>query len=291
LLAPAAPNAVTTPPATPSDAPLPAEALLDAARDRPGRGRAGLCNPGRFPDPPLGLPRSAAPFWALGGHAALVPAAAQWLAAASGAVVHGHLFARRAVEFAGGGAVGPGALPAVPAWRDESPADFLRNLVWAGGGRPQAFLFGPADRLRFVEEMARDPNGRLRIIAGAWALGLFRAPRQGPRDALRRAIVLARIEGACLARLAAAGVRASVEITELDAALADPGALMARLAAEIAPAAPAAPLPATAPDAPTRRAFAGFLARLRDGGAPLRPALRALARTEPDPDPDDRSPR
>ncbi|MGA1634313.1 MAG: beta-1,6-N-acetylglucosaminyltransferase [Gemmobacter sp.] len=169
-------------PAPPADGRL--EALLAAADLRRAEGRAGLAAPGRFADR-SGRAPTARPYGVFCG----LDAEAQRVAAGAGLVLHGHLFDPAGAAFAGGGMTGPGALPAAPFWRDYAPADFLRNLIWAGREGAQAFLLRAADAGAIGPILAHDANARglvvLRGLPGEEALcAALRAP------AARHAIAL-----------------------------------------------------------------------------------------------------
>jgi hypothetical protein len=161
------------------------EARLVAADLRRAEGRAGLAAPGRFADRSRAAPtaRSYGVFCGL-------EAEAGQLAAVAGLTLHGHLFAPGGAAFAGGGATGPGALPAAPFWRDYAPADFLRNLIWAGRDRAQAFLLRPEDAGKIAPFLARDPNARgLIVLRGAPAEGVLAGALRAPGARHRICIV------------------------------------------------------------------------------------------------------
>ena len=68
-----------------------------------------------------------------------------WLAKATGARVHGHLFAPDRVQYADGHQTIHGALSDSAVARDYNPGAFLSNLIWNTRGERQCFQFGPGD--------------------------------------------------------------------------------------------------------------------------------------------------
>merc|ERR1711969_519363 len=86
---------------------------------------------------------TAAPYGVLEGFAEIHEGFEGWFAAASGATVHGHLFAPEGAEFEGGARLWRGAMSNTAALRDHDARRFLTNLIWNGRGARQVFQFGP----------------------------------------------------------------------------------------------------------------------------------------------------
>jgi hypothetical protein len=242
-----------------------ADPALEAMSARRLAGRPGLLAMGRFPDAAVAEPPTAAPYAVLHGLADLVPPLRDWLTKAAGVRVHGHLFAPDRVEFDGDAPVFAGGLSDSAVPRDHDPQAFLRNLVWATRGEPQVMLFGPRDVQEILPVIARDPNARMRVVTGAWAIGLWQ--RGVGAEAVRReAAELQRAEEAMLAILKAPGVTANVRVWSLGAALADPGAMLDDVLAAV-PAGPlAADEPPPWPALADLAGFEAFVSDLRDRG-------------------------
>ncbi len=242
-----------------------ADPALEAMSARRLAGRPGLLAMGRYPDAAVAEPPTAAPYAVLHGLADLVPDLRGWLATAAGVRVHGHLFAPDRVQFDGDVPVFAGGLSDSAALRDHDPQAFLRNLVWATRGEPQVLLFGPRDVQDILPVIARDPNARVRVVTGVWAIGLWQ--RGTGAEAVRHeAAGLQRAEEAMLAILKAPGIKADVRVRSLGAALANPAALLDDVLAAV----PEGPLAADEPQAwPALADLAGFeafVSDLRDRG-------------------------
>ena len=203
-------------------------AIKDAHRLR-REGRVGLRSMGRLPDPHLGLPTTARPYGLFWGVEAALAGFDDWLAqmvradgvapsglAVQGVGLHGRLFAPGGAVFAGGGDVGPGALPAAAALRDHAPIDFLSNLIWATRDAPQIFHATAEDGARVAAAVAADPHARGVVVTGTG------------RDAQARAA-----EAAGLAALRAPDARHGLIILTLAEFLADPQRHIARALADI----------------------------------------------------------
>jgi hypothetical protein len=242
-----------------------ADPALAAMSARRLAGRPGLLAMGRYPDAAVAEPPTAAPYAVLHGLAALVPDLGDWLAEAAGARIHGNLFAPDRVQFAGDATVYAGGLSESAALRDYDPQAFLRNLVWATRGEPQAFLFGPLDMQAILSVIARDPNARVRVVTGTWAIGLWQSGA-GLDQVRGEAADLQRVETEMLAILMAPGLAADVRVWSLGEALADPGAMLD----DVLKAVPHGPLAAEQPQPLPRLAdlagFEGFVGGLRDRG-------------------------
>ena len=89
--------------------------------------------------------------------------------------VHGHLFARDRVHFEGDQKTFSGALSDCAKIRDYNGRMFLRGMIWNTRGERQCFIFGPRDEQYISWDVARDPNAQISVVAGAWAVPLFRS--------------------------------------------------------------------------------------------------------------------
>ena len=229
-------------------------------------GRPGLYMQSRFPIRDRENGKTSAPYAVLQGFAEIFPEFEPWLAARIDADVHGHLFARHGVEFAGRGAIGPGALSDSAALRDLDPRSFVANLIRISR-QMQVWQYSPRDTQLLNWFMATDPNARIFVVTGAWALPLLHSDM--PFDDIRRvAAVLQRIELAQMKTLRSVWVKARIQIWDLGDFCARPagvlGAVLRDLGAD----------PAAASELPRMRDMASmgrFLQRLRNAG--LRPQL------------------
>ncbi|MDO5703774.1 MAG: glycosyl transferase, partial [Paracoccus sp. (in: a-proteobacteria)] len=196
----------------------------------------------RFPRKDRENGKTSARYAVFQGFSDLFPDFEDWLAARISADVHGHLFSRDNVEFAGRPAVGPGGFPDSPAFRDHDPKGFLSSLIRISP-RMQVFQHGPRDSQDLNWFMATDPNARLFIITGAWAAALIASTM--PFDDIRRAAArFQRAEQAQLQILRSVWVKARVGIWDLAAFAADPAPVLDSILRQIDPAAAAAlPLP------------------------------------------------
>ncbi|MGR3463905.1 DUF5927 domain-containing protein [Limimaricola sp.] len=251
----------------PAGAAEPAPARIDRvfaeATERRVRGRPGLYMQGRMPHEGWENGFSAAPYGVLEGFAELHEDFAAWFARASGAVVHGHLFAPEGAEFAGAGPVWRGGLSAAPALRDHDARRFLTNLIWNGRGERQVFQFGPRDSQHVSWDIAKDPNARIGVITGAWAVPLFASglPVARLRD---RAAELQKIEADHLAALRSPHAKARVHIWTLAEFLEAPAEALALMLSDIAPGRDG-PAPAPPPLVPLD-GFGRFLQEMRNLG-------------------------
>ena len=145
------------------------------ASDRRNRGRRGLYMQSRFPRKGWENGVTVAPYSVFQGFNEIFENFEPWLAKATGARVHGHLFDPNRVAFADGQNEFDGALYGSPLSRDYNPSAFLKNLIWNTRGERQCFQFGPADTQTIHEEIVRDPNAHVSVISGAWIVPLFRS--------------------------------------------------------------------------------------------------------------------
>lgn len=185
--------------------------LYARAAQRRAEGRAGLVMQSRFPRRDWEFDLTAGPYAVFEGFAELHDDFEPWLAAATGARVHGHLFAPHKAEFEGRLPVFAGGLSDNATLRDYNPETFLRNLIWNTRGEVQGFQYGPADTQDIVPFIASDRNARISVISGAWAVPLYRS---GGTFATLRATAarLQRIEAEHLRILRSTWVKARVSI-------------------------------------------------------------------------------
>ena len=188
--------------------------LFAKAVERRTRGRAGLYMQSRFPREHFENGKTCAPYSVFHGFSDLFEDFDQWLSKAIGARVHGHVFAPKRVEFAGGESIYNGALPDSAALRDYNPRMFLTNLIWATRGERQCFQFSPRDNQAVNWFIATDPNAQISVVTGAWAVPLFRANRNFS-DIRKEAARLQRIEQDHLDVLRSIWTKARVRIWTL----------------------------------------------------------------------------
>ena len=149
--------------------------IFAKAVERRTRGRPGLYMQSRFPNEDWENGVTAAPYSVFQGFAELFENFEPWLARATGARVHGHLFAPDKVHYADGRDTIHGALSSSATARDYNPAAFLTNLIWNTRGERQCFQFGPADTQAINWRMAKDHNAQVSVISGAWSVPLFKS--------------------------------------------------------------------------------------------------------------------
>ena len=236
------------------------------------RGRPGLYMVSRFPRPGLENGKTAEPYSVFLGFAELFTEFEDWLAAVTGARVHGHLYAPNKAEFAGREKVFAGGLSDSASLRDYNPRAFLTNLLWATRGERQCFQFGPADSqgrdFELLHFMASDPNAQISVISGAWALPLFRSGK--PVAQLRaQAARLQRTETRMLEILRGRAAHARIRIWTLAEFLENPAEPLHRVFDEIAPHQQARLI--TMPDLVDMRGFGDFVQGLRNEG--MQPVL------------------
>jgi len=185
--------------------------LFAKAVGRRVHGRPGLYMQSRFPRVGRENGVTAAPFSMFQGFSEVFEDFETWLAKATGARVHGRLFAPDRAHFAGGHAIMNGALSDNATLRDHNPHGFLTNLIWNTRGERQCFQFCPLDNQKITAHVARDPNAQISVISGAWAVPLFRS-RGRFADLRRKAARMQKIESKQLTRLRSAPVKARVRI-------------------------------------------------------------------------------
>jgi len=185
--------------------------IFAKAVDRRTRGRAGLYMHSRFPNHGWENGTTSGQYSVLQGFSDLFEDFEGWFAKATGANVHGHLFAADRVEYAKDQTVINGALSDSAEIRDYNPRAFLTSLIWNTRGERQCFQFGPADNQELGWFIAQDPNAQISVISGAWAVPLFRSNRNF-HDLRKEAAKLQRIESEFLDVLRSPHAKARIRI-------------------------------------------------------------------------------
>ncbi|MHA6264339.1 DUF5927 domain-containing protein [Arenibacterium sp. CAU 1754] len=185
--------------------------IFAKAVERRTRGRPGLYMQSRMPRQGYENGITSNPYSVFQGFTELFDDFETWLSKATGARVHGHLFAPDRAEFAGGQTLINGALSDSAEKRDYAPDFFLTSLIWNTRGERQCFQFGPADNQKVNWLIARDPNAQVSVISGAWAVPLFRSNRNFA-DLRKEAAVLQRIESEHLKVLRSTHANARIRI-------------------------------------------------------------------------------
>ncbi|WIV50737.1 beta-1,6-N-acetylglucosaminyltransferase [Marivivens sp. LCG002] len=188
--------------------------IFARAVERRTRGRPGLYMQSRFPNENWENGVTCAEYSVFEGFTELFEDFENWLAKATGARVHGHLFAPDRVEFEGGQTTFTGALSDSAAVRDYNPRMFLRSLIWNTRGERQIFQFGPLDIQDVSWDIARDANAQISIITGAWAVPLFQTNRNFA-DLRTEAALLQKIENEHLTALRSIHAKAKIRIWTL----------------------------------------------------------------------------
>ena len=178
------------------------------------RGRSGLVMAGRYPKKGFENGITAAPYAVFHGFSDVFTAFPEWMGKVSGSRTHGHLFARRCVEFHCDQSGYAGAISDSAKLRDYESVSFLRNLIWNTRGEHQSFLFSPRDKQSICSTLASDRNANISVISGAWALPLLHSGRR--TDQVRRiAARLQKREAAFLELLHARDARCRARIWTL----------------------------------------------------------------------------
>ncbi|RFP91237.1 glycosyl transferase [Rhodobacteraceae bacterium 63075] len=185
--------------------------IFAKAVDRRTRGRAGLYMHSRFPNHGWENGTTSGQYSVLQGFSDLFEDFESWFAKATGANVHGHLFAADRVEYAKDQSVINGALSDSAEIRDYNPRAFLTSLIWNTRGERQCFQFGPADNQELGWFIAQDPNAQISVISGAWAVPLFRSNRNF-HELRKEAAKLQRIESEFLDVLRSPHAKARIRI-------------------------------------------------------------------------------
>lgn len=208
--------------------------LFAKAVERRTKGRAGLYMQSRYPNENWENGRTAAPYSVFGGFADLFENYEIWLGKATGARVHGHLFAPDRVEFAGGEKVYNGAMGDSALIRDYSPSSFLTNLIWNTRGERQCFQFGPDDNQSVTKFVMGDANAQISVISGAWAIPLFHS-NQNFSEIRKEAARLQKIEAEFLNALRSPWVKARVRTWSLAEFVENPMEPLQTIVDEISP--------------------------------------------------------
>jgi len=189
--------------------------IFARARQQRTHGRDGLIMQSRFPRGEIwGLSRTCAPYSVYEGFSDIFTNFETWLEKRTGTRVHGHLFHKDEVKFSGGVKIYNGCLSNSAKMRDYNAVDFLANLIWNTQGEHQSFQFGPDDRQHITQFLASDPNARISIVTGAWAVPLFHSNLNFSK--IRKlAAKFQRVEVAHLEALKAHSVRARVQMWSL----------------------------------------------------------------------------
>ena len=149
--------------------------VFSRATDVRTLGRPGLYMQSRFPHKQWDDGVTCAPYTVFEGFTDIFEDWEDWLSKNTGARVHGHLFAENWVQFAGRESTFAGALSDSAQMRDYNSRAFLTNLIWNTRGEHSCFQFGPWDSQFIHWDLATDPNAKIYIITGAWALQHFRS--------------------------------------------------------------------------------------------------------------------
>ncbi len=149
--------------------------IFAKAVERRTLGRKGLFMQGRFPDEYWANGLTSSQYSIFEGFTELFEDFEPWLARATNARVHGHLYAPEGAEFDGRGDTYAGAMSKSVQMRDYNARMFLTNLIWNTRGERQCFQFGPRDSQYISWDVAKDPNARISVISGAWAVPLFQS--------------------------------------------------------------------------------------------------------------------
>lgn len=185
--------------------------IFSKAVERRTKGRSGLYMQSRFPRMGFENGLTGSPYAIFEGFTEVFEDFEPWLERTIGGRVHGHLYAKDRVEFAGGQRDFSGALTDSPVLRDYDPRAFLTNLIWSTRGERQSFQFGPADNQTISWDVTKDPNAYISVISGAWAVPLYRSSRNFT-EIRREAARLQKIESDHLDILQSGYSRARVRI-------------------------------------------------------------------------------
>ncbi len=196
--------------------------IFARANTQRAQGRDGLRMQSRYPHSGHGaLPRTCAPYTVYEGFSDLFSNFETWLEKRTGTRVHGHLFAKNKVMFAGRSEIYNGCLSNSAKLRDYNPEKFLANLIWNTQGEHQCLQFGPADKQEIGGFIGNDPNARVFIITGAWAVPLFHSGMNFPKIR-RHAARYQAIEAGHANWLKDHGIRARVKVWTLAEFVEDP---------------------------------------------------------------------
>ncbi|MGR3490885.1 MAG: DUF5927 domain-containing protein, partial [Shimia sp.] len=144
-----------------------------------------------------------------------------------------------------------------------NPRGFLTNLLWNTRGEHQVFQFGPWDNQHIHWDLARDPNARITVITGAWALQHFRSNADFI-DIRRDAAWRQKIEAEHLDALRSPWAKAKVRILTMTEFMEAPMEHLQNIIDEIAPQAERRVT--EAPRMYQMKGFGRFLQSLRNEG-------------------------
>lgn len=260
------PRPVQTHPSAAEPQPERMDRIISQVVTRRSLGRPGLYMQSRFPKKDSENGKTAAPYAVLQGFTDIFPGFEEWLASCVDADVHGHLLAVDSVEFAGREEIGPGGLSDSAALRNLDQRGFIANLIRISS-RMSIFQYSPRDHQGLNWFMTTDPNARIFVVTGAWAVPLLHSGM--PFDDIRRvAAILQRIELAQVGVLNSVWLKARTQIWNLGDFSARPNGLMRGLLQSLG----AEPdLANTLPPMQDLQGMGRFLQRLRNAG--LRPQL------------------
>jgi len=238
--------------------------IFSKAVERRTRGRPGLYMQSRFPVETRENGLTSAKYSVFQGFSALFENFEAWLTGATGARVHGHLFAPERAEFSEGATVINGALSDSAALRDYNPHAFLANLIWNTRGERQCFQFSPRDNQKINWDIAKDPNAQISVISGAWAMPLFQS-NANFLDIRSEAARLQQIESKHLLTLRSSWTKARVRIWTMAEFIEAPMEPLQTIIDEIGPSQPQRGL-SEVPKMADLTGFGQFLQNLKNQG-------------------------
>ena len=242
--------------------------LFAKAVERRTKGRPGLYMQSRHPNEHWENGRTAAPYSVFEGFNEVFEGFEAWLGKSTGTRVHGHIFAKDRVHFAGGEKVYNGALCDSAGMRDYNPKSFMSNLIWNTRGERQCFQIGPDDNQAMNWFIAGDPNAQISVISGAWAIPLFRS-NANFTEIRKEAARLQKIEAEFLTVLRSAYTKARVRTWSLAEFVENPMEPIQTIVDEISPR--AIRRLTEAPLLVDLKGFGQFLQNLRNQG--MQPVL------------------
>jgi hypothetical protein len=238
--------------------------IFSKAVERRTRGRPGLYMQSRFPVETRENGLTSAKYSVFQGFSALFENFEAWLTGATGARVHGHLFAPERAEFSEVATVINGALSDSAALRDYNPHAFLANLIWNTRGERQCFQFSPRDNQKINWDIAKDPNAQISVISGAWAVPLFQS-NANFLDIRSEAARLQQIESKHLLTLRSSWTKARVRIWTMAEFIEAPMEPLQTIIDEIGPSQPQRGL-SEVPKMADLTGFGQFLQNLKNQG-------------------------
>lgn len=237
--------------------------IFSHAVERRTLGRPGLYMQSRFPSVDRENAVGAIPYAVLQGFDDVFPDFQKWLTKRTGAEVHGHLYAKDRVHFAGGDKIYRGCLSDHPRLRDYNAKMFLTNLIWNARDVHHCFQFGPADSQEIRWTLAKDTNASIWVISGAWSVPLYLSGRSAS-EVRAEAARLQRIESKFLKTLRAPHAHARIKILTLAEFIEAPMDVLQAIIDEIA--GHKANALTKAPQMADLTGLAGFLQDLRNQG-------------------------